>query len=986
MKTFMENLMENFAAFPDRIALRSSVASQGITYGQVNEYSGRIYAYLKQKDIGREDMVLICLPRGVRAIISMIGVWKAGAAFTVVEDTYAPDRIEFIRKDCACKLVIDVDVWEDMIRCAALDGFEKTNPHDAAFAVYTSGTTGNPKGVLHEYGKLGQAVLSAKYCTAEMPEGSILALLSPLNFVASLLLVIRGLAFGNCIFVLPYDVVKNPVKFSEFLLNEKVAETFMPPSFVKIYKNVSPYLRNVYVGGEPCNGLFIEGPRMINKYASSEAGMTLASFIIDKAYEKTPAGKCGAGLEILILDENGSRLPDGEIGEICFFNEFTRGYINLPEKTKEVFIDGIYHMGDLGYINENGDLMVCGRKDDMIKINGNRIEPAEIECAIKENLDIKNIVVKGFNEEDRSFICTYLIADELKEKGLLKDNAFVYSSEEMKKRLEKRLPYYMIPTYYVVMDKFPLNPNGKIAKKALEAPNTDDFTDDYEAPETETETYLCELFAKVLKRKRVGVNDDFYLIGGDSLSSMILMSECKLYGFSVNELYRLRTPKKLGAFYDENVWGKNEDIDEKNRKALKHAQILSPKMLGMLKVQEFDPSSTVWNLPLLAKMDDDITAERLAAAVDKVLKHHPSLNTVVFRDEDSVLKQKYVPEMYENVRIETVSATELKARAVELVKPFSVMGGLPVHKTVFQTEDGVYLYLEIYHTVVDGTSIGLLLQQIIDCARDPETPLPEDYYYLLTRELEKYMSSNDYRDTAAHYEDCYRKLTAGNSYVLLPVPDHESDSLPGAWARRELQIDKTFNGNAAIAAFGGNAFFMAVYALTCAKESGMKNAFIQWISNSRDSAEKMNAVGLFIRSVPLFSIPDYDGTLAKYLQNIKDQIAFGIAHNSVPFVSDAKDGRYESVFLYQKDMFNIDRINGIAQTFPVERENNGADSMFEFSIYDEQDAKRFVTEVEYSSCHYEEATVEHFLAIFEEIAQKLLRVADPESVTLNDIL
>ena len=237
MQRYIERIWElmNDAKMKYHVALYDEATPIGINYEQLRVISGRVYAYLKARNIGKEDFVMIKLPRSVQPVIAMIGVWRAGAAFVIAEENLAPERVDYIYKDCSCKLAITSEVWEEINRCEPLDGYEETDPHDAAYAVYTSGTTGNPKGVLHEYGNLERCKESANYQGEEIfDQGERFALAAPLNFVASTMVLSYALYRGCCTsHILSFHTVKNPLALIKYLLFKRITLFFLTPTYAR---------------------------------------------------------------------------------------------------------------------------------------------------------------------------------------------------------------------------------------------------------------------------------------------------------------------------------------------------------------------------------------------------------------------------------------------------------------------------------------------------------------------------------------------------------------------------------------------------------------------------------------------------------------------------------------------------------------------------------------------------------------------------------
>ena len=348
MNQLLKRLDEHFTRLKDKIALRDDITQPGITYGQLDELSGRVYGYLKDRGVGREDTVMLCLPRGLQIPIAMIGVWKAGASFVICEDTYAPERIEFIKNDCDCKLFISRDNWAELMSHDYLPGRETVQPHDLAYSVYTSGTTGNPKGVMHEFGNLEECCAAQQYDGEPlMRESDVLAMNAPLNFVAFQVFFNKAVFAGASVFIVAYPYVKNPAALVELYEKAGVTVTFLTPSAFRVMHTLNSQLRWIALGGELCANIYREGVTLYNDYSMSETGYELCMFRLDRAYAVTPIGQNRWGRTLRILDEEGKDVPDGEPGELCYENPYVRGYRNLPEKTAEAWRGGLFHSGDI---------------------------------------------------------------------------------------------------------------------------------------------------------------------------------------------------------------------------------------------------------------------------------------------------------------------------------------------------------------------------------------------------------------------------------------------------------------------------------------------------------------------------------------------------------------------------------------------------------------------------------------------------------------
>lgn len=527
---FIEKFEENVRLCPDKVILRDS--ENTLTFRELDELSGRIYAYLKQKGVGREDMVMISLPHGIHPYATMIGVWKSGAALVASSPDLPHDRERFICNECHPKIIINQSVWQEILSTKPLQGHMSTAPHDACYIIYTSGSEGNPKGIVNEYGQIDMNAQTVPYGgITEFPEDSIEYIPIPFNFTGVILACTWNLYRRIAIDAGPLELMYNPSKLQKYLIDHKINIATFPPSFLTNNNIQSPYLKYIQIAMETAQNISPDDYYIANSYAQSE-GRIISMFIVDKAYDMVPIGKPTDPTDIILVDDD-YPVPTGGIGELCYRNPYFRGYINDEERTRNSFIDGYFRSGDIARINEDGNYVILGRKTDMIKINGNRIEPAEIEAAVKRVLGIDWVFAKGFVQPERSFICVYYTAD------------IEIDYAKVREALLKILPTYMMPSYFIHIDSIPHLPNGKIDRKAFLAPELDTYFTEYTAPTNELEERLCETMQEVLGLERLGINDDFYLLGGDSLRTIKLVSLLDIQGISVPDIYEARTPAAI---------------------------------------------------------------------------------------------------------------------------------------------------------------------------------------------------------------------------------------------------------------------------------------------------------------------------------------------------------------------------------------------------------------------------------------------------------
>lgn len=972
MKDFIKIVMEYAESQPDKTALVDGGGAVSYNYRQVDYLSGKVYGYLKDRGIGKEDLVAICLPRGAKPVIAMLGVWKAGAAFVMLEENYAPERSSYIMKDCCCKFTIDGKIWEEIQHTQSLSGHETVGAHDAALAIYTSGSTGNPKGVLHEFGSI-DFIDRSNYFEGvnNISHDEIDGLIAPMTFIAGAGACIMALMAGATLHIIPYSIVKDPQALETYVYEKKITKMSLSPTLYRAFRSFSPYLKKIFMGGEPVNGIYNDKITIISAYSMSECGALIAAFKIDKEYERTPIGKPQFDLNYMVVDEEGNEVPDGESGELCVEVPFVRGYINNPQLTQEVFKDKIYHTGDIVKKLPDGNMKILGRNNEMIKINGNRVEPGEVEAAVKKVLGIDWACAKGFVDGPSSFICVYYAAD------------IEVDPEKTTTELLKHLPYYMIPSHFIHLDSIPKNANGKVDKKSLQPPKLDDCREEYAAPVNEIQEKICKAFEKALDIEHIGIHDDFYRLGGDSLGSMMVVAESDVDGLGINEIFRGRTPERIALLVEESAAAQKTDSEEERERKMRLPHKLTEEQTCMIDYQLYAPKSNMYNLAGLIRFESGMDAQRLADAVNQTVNVHPALGTVFFFDEDGELRQKYKPELFKQAVVEHISEAELEAMKPTLIQPFKIINSSLCRIRVFQTEKTVYLFIDVHHTVFDGTSFQIFMHDV-DAACKGKTLEKRDFYYETIQEREDMEKTDLYAEAGKYFEERY----FADEYHAAPAYDLETKSM--ALGSVYQTIDVSANSLDMIEnamRISRNEIFMAAALLAIAKYNNADAVKVNWVFNGRQTADEMQTAGYLLRILPVAEKLKPQGTIKELLESVHDQVAKDLEYSFYPYekLIESNARGDETEVIYQRDLKGEFTIGGIrAEHIDLEKSDPAYENVLDIEIMDNED--RFDILVEYATCFYKEESMERFCRMFEEITQKLTEVLQKENMTVSDVI
>ncbi len=558
-----------------------------LTYQELNRRSNQLAHRLHALGVGPEVRVGICVERSLEMMVGLLGILKAGGVYVPLDSASPAERLSFLLQDAqvpvlltqqrllaqlpaheATVLCLDTE-WESIAQQSEENPPLMTDVENAAYVIYTSGSTGRPKGVVIEGRSLTNLCFWYKR-SSDITEASIVLLMIPSGVDASIKNMLTSLIVGGRLVLGPADGYYDAAELLSTIERRQVTVINSAPSLfytiidaakVDNYRSLSS-LQHLHLGGDP---LVLSKLRpwlrsvhchctVTNIYGPTECTDISASYTIQKtdidALEAVPIGKPVDNVRLDVLDKDGNLQPVGIVGELCISGDcLARGYINNQERTAEKFVPHpfvsgtmMYRTGDHVRWLSGGNLEFLGRIDHQVKVRGIRIELGEIEAVLNQHPGVREAVVLA--HEDQPGV-KRLVAYVVSQAGQS------FTGDTLRSYLKEKLPEYMLPSIFIFLESFPLTPSSKVNRQALPPPerHRPELEQAFIAPRTTVEETLASIWAEALGLERVGVYDNFFSLGGDSILSIQVVTRARQVGLQLTtkQLFQHQTIAQLAA-------------------------------------------------------------------------------------------------------------------------------------------------------------------------------------------------------------------------------------------------------------------------------------------------------------------------------------------------------------------------------------------------------------------------------------------------------
>ncbi|MCP5054812.1 MAG: amino acid adenylation domain-containing protein, partial [bacterium] len=934
-KTLHRLFAEQAGKNPDRIAVVDR--EEQISYAELNKKAGQLAGVLSEKGTapGTNPIVGIMIEPGVEMMIGIMGILKAGAAYLPIDPDYPEERIDFMLKDSDAIILLtsgELKSRRDQIRnpksetnpnnqnsnapnknqcfpCVVLN-FEHSNfescftlhdfgfrisdlsPSGLAYIIYTSGTTGKPKGVMVEH-RNAVAYVHSFYHEFNLTPDDIFLQQASFSFDVFVEEVFPILLTGGRSVIVQRDMLIDMERFSSFMLKQGITIISCSPLLlneidklpdtggIRIFINGGDVLKHEYIGN------LLKKGGVYNTYGPTESTVCATYYRCSPDDSGSPPiGKPIANYSVYILGNDFQLLPIGVPGELCVAGAgVSRGYLNRPELTVERFIEKdkdfshgrtrtntdkhgenekVYLTGDLARWLPDGNIEFLGRIDHQVKIRGYRIELGEIENRLLKHQTVKDTVVAvKENDGGDRYLCAYMVTVNEKE----------LNAAELKDYLSGDLPDYMIPAYFVSLDRFPLTATGKVDRKSLPEPVIS-REKNYVAPRDEVESLLTDIWSEVLEVDRdvIGIDSDFFELGGFSWKATVLLSrihrdlQAKI---PLWEVFRAPTIRELARCVKESGTTDSylavEPVEKKDHYALSSAQ----KRLYFL--QQMDPGSISYNMSFVFPLGKEVDVLRLETTFKQLILHHESLRTS-FVQLDSIPVQCVVEVSEIDFSFDYFqSGREERGPVIRNYnQPFDLTQAPLFRCGLIEFPDGNYTWLlNMHHIISDGTSITVLTEDFFALYAGGTLPEMAIQYKDFSQWQNHLFESGAIKEQQDYWLDLYRENVP---HLDLPADfkrpgvftfqgGHYGFKLDTAQAHRFKELNTRLGGTIYMNILAVLNTLFYIY-------TGQTDIIIGSGIAGRPHVDLQRIIGMFVNTLAMRNSPEGEKTYEAFLEEV----------------------------------------------------------------------------------------------------------------------
>jgi amino acid adenylation domain-containing protein len=1021
---------------PEAVALSS--AGGALTYAELDEQANQLANHLVDLGVGPEVIVGLSAPRSPAMIVAILGILKAGGAYLPLDPGYPEERLAFMIDDARAPVLVTAGgapAARDGVRVVSLDAdrlqiacssnarpARSAGQNSLAYVIYTSGSTGRPKGVMVEHGNVTRLFTATAPWFSFGPTDAV-TLFHSCAFDFSVWEIWAALLHGGRLVLVPPDVTRSPAAFHQLLRDEQITVLCQTPSawkqLVRAEEALSDAaieklaLRLVIFGGEALDPADLrpfwarrregEGPGLVNMYGITETTVHVTYRLMTRA--DTPGesviGRPIPDLRIHLLDPARVPVSAGEAGEIWVGGPgVARGYLGRPELTAERFVKGVvpgdpgrlYRTGDLARLLPSGDLEYLGRADDQVKIRGHRVELGEIASVLAAHPAVREALVLA--REDAPGERRLVAYVTLHAGGPL--------PPDLRRLVAQRLPGYMVPAVFVALPAFPLAPSGKVDRRALPAPGRarPELSRHYAPPSTGDEQSLVAIWEEVLGVEPVGVDDDFFELGGDSLLAVRIVVRARASlgrDLPLQSLFESPTIKGLSGRLGAAASASVAPLVAGPRPA---AIPLSFAQQRLWFLHQLAPEAAAYNLPCTLRLTGPLDIPALERSLDEIVRRHESLRTTfAARAEGPV--QLIGPPYSVRLGLEDLASmpgtaaereAHLEARCVaEFSRPFDLARGPLLRAVLIRlgAEDHALL-LPTHHIVSDGWSMGVLIRELstlYDAFREgrasPLAPLAFQYpdWALAERAL-----LDDAR-IAPHLAHFRADLLGAPLVHELPT-DRPRPAVPsrrGAQARFTLDARLAAEIGTLARAEGATPFMVLLAAFTglLHRASGQDDIVVGTPTAGRGRREIEPLIGFFAGTVVIRARFRGAPTFRQLIARIRERALAAFAHEDVPFerlvsaLRPDRDPRYSPLFqiLFALQNPPPDAVTASRLRLSLSQRDNGA-SAFDLVVQLWEAPGGLEGSIAYDTDLFDASTVHGLIAGYRDLLGELLAHPD----------